>query len=67
MNSLIEEMKEILSAPVYEDTPLQAVAQRFWAALHDTQKLQQKNEDKLEQQLAKLKGEFLLAKSVSIL
>ena len=65
LNSLIEEMKEILSAPVYEDTPLQAVAQRFWAALHDTQKLQQKNEDKLEQQLAKLKGEFLLAKSVS--
>ncbi|GKZ01396.1 hypothetical protein MPSEU_001090400 [Mayamaea pseudoterrestris] len=63
LNSLIEEMKEILSAPVYEDTPLQHVAQRFWVALHDAQKLQHRNEDRLEQQLAKLKGEFLLAKS----
>lgn len=63
LNSLIEEMKDILSAPMYIDTPLYAVAKRFWVALHDTQKLQQKNEEKLEQHLGKLKGEFLLAKS----
>lgn len=62
--SLIEEMKEILSAPVYADTPLQAVARRFWAALTDAQKGQQKNEERLEQQLGKLKGDYLLAKAV---
>ncbi len=63
--SLMEEMKEILSAPVYNDTPLQAVAGRFWAALHDAQKMQQKNEERLEHNLGKLKGEFLLARAVS--
>jgi hypothetical protein len=63
--SLMEEMKEILSAPVYDDTPLQAVAGRFWAALHDAQKMQQKNEERLEHNLGKLKGEYLLARAVS--
>lgn len=63
--SLMEEMKEILSAPVYDDTPLQAVAGRFWAALNDAQKMQQKNEERLEHNLGKLKGEFLLARAVS--
>lgn len=63
--SLMEEMKEILSAPVYNDTPLQAVAGRFWAALNDAQKMQQKNEERLEHNLGKLKGEFLLARAVS--
>lgn len=62
--SLMEEMKEILSAPVYKDTPLQGVARRFWAALNDAQKTQQKNEERLEQNLGKLKGEFLLARAV---
>lgn len=61
--SMIEEMKEILSAPVYKDTPLQEVAQRFWAALTESQKNQQRNAEKLEQSLGKLKGEFLLARA----
>jgi hypothetical protein len=65
LNSLVEEMKEILEAPVYKDTPLQAVAQRFWVALNDTQKQKNRNEERLEQNLGKLKGEFLLARAVS--
>jgi hypothetical protein len=65
LNSLVEEMREVLSAPVYSNTPLQSVAQRFLAALADAQKSQQKNEEKLEQNLAKLKGDFLLARAVS--
>jgi hypothetical protein len=63
--SLLEEMKEILSAPIYHDTPLQHVAKRFWTALSDSQKIQQKNEERLEQSLGKLKAEFLLARAVS--
>jgi hypothetical protein len=63
--SLVEEMKEILGAPVYENTPLQAVARRFWAALTDAQKSQLRNEERLEQNLAKLKGDYLLARAVS--
>jgi hypothetical protein len=54
-----------MSAPVYNNTPLQNVAKRFLAALADAQKQQQKNEEKLEQNLAKLKGDFLLARAVS--
>lgn len=61
--SMIEEMKEILAAPVYKDTPLQEVAQRFWTALTEAQKNQQRNSEKLEQSLGKLKGEFLLARA----
>ncbi|CAB9510585.1 expressed unknown protein [Seminavis robusta] len=63
LNSLVEEMREVLSAPVYNNTPIQNVAQRFLAALADAQKSQQKNEEKLEQNLAKLKGDFLLARA----
>jgi len=62
--SLMEEMKEILTAPVYNDTPLQAVSKRFWNALAESQKGQAKNAERLEQQLGKLKGDFLLAKAV---
>ena len=62
--SLMEEMKEIISAPIYNDTPLQNVAQRFWAALQEAQKVQHKNAERLEQNLGKLKGEFLLARAV---
>ena len=61
--SLMEEMKEIMNAPVYNDTPLQSVAIRFWSALTDSQKSQQKNEERLEQALGKLKGDFLLARA----
>ena len=64
LNSLVEEMKEVMNAPVYNNTPLQNVAKRFLAALADAQKQQQKNEEKLEQNLAKLKGDFLLARAV---
>ena len=63
--SLVEEMKEILSAPVYDNSPLQNVAQRFWAALSDAQRSNLKNEETLEQKLAILKAEFLLAREVS--
>ena len=67
LNSLVEEMREVMNAPVYNNTPLQSVAQRFLAALADAQKSQQKNEEKLEQNLAKLKGDFLLARAVRTL
>lgn len=63
--SIIEEMKEILTAPIYDNSPLQSVAEKFWAALAETQKNQTKNEEKLEQKLATLKAEFLLAREVS--
>jgi len=61
--SLVEEMKEIMSAPVYNNTPLQSVAKRFWDALEESQRSQLKNEERLEQSLGKLKVEFLLAKA----
>ena len=64
LNSLVEEMREVMNAPVYNNTPLQSVAHRFLAALSDAQKTQQKNAEKLEQNLAKLKGDFLLARAV---
>jgi hypothetical protein len=63
--SLVEEMKEILGAPIFKDTPLQDVAKRFWGALAEAQKQQSRNEERLEQNLGKLKGEFLLARAVS--
>jgi len=63
--SLVEEMKEVMGAPVYDDTPLQDVAKRFWIALSEAQRAQLKNEEKLEQNLANLKGEYLLARAVS--
>ncbi|KAL3909836.1 MAG: hypothetical protein SGARI_002401 [Bacillariaceae sp.] len=63
LNSLVEEMKEILDAPVYKDTPLQDVAKRFWTALQDNQKISSKTEGRLEHNLGKLKGDFLLARA----
>ena len=65
LNSLVEEMKEIMDAPVYKDTPLQDVAKRFWAALQENKKISAKNEERLEHNLGKLKGDFLLARAVS--
>jgi hypothetical protein len=66
LNSLVAEMKEILDAPVYKDTPLQDVAKRFWTALQENQKLKSKTEERLEHNLGKLKGDFLLARAVSL-
>jgi len=67
LNSFVEEMKEILSAPVYDNSPLQSVAQRFWVALAEAQRSNVKNEEKLEQKLATLKAEFLIAREVRTL
>ena len=64
LNSMVEEMKDMMSAPIYKDTPLQDVSQRFFVALNDSQKQQKRHEQKLEQNLGKLKGDFLLARAV---
>eukprot|EP00980_Cylindrotheca_fusiformis_P006211 scaffold1328_cov108-Cylindrotheca_fusiformis.AAC.1 len=63
LNSLVEELKDIMAAPIYKDTPLQDVSKRFFEALTEQQKQQSKNEQKLEQNLGKLKGDFLLARA----
>lgn len=60
--SLVEEMKEVLDAPVYKSTPLQDVAGRFWTALAGAQRNGQRNEERLEQKLGTIKAEFLLAR-----
>lgn len=64
--SMVEEMKEILSAPVYDNSPLQSVADRFWTALSEAQRNNVKTEERLEQRLGELKGDFLLAKMVCL-
>mmetsp|Transcript_7415 Transcript_7415/g.10516 ORF Transcript_7415/g.10516 Transcript_7415/m.10516 type:complete len:676 (-) Transcript_7415:247-2274(-) len=61
--SLVEEMKEVLNAPIYDNTPLQSVAERFWNALGEAQRSNTKTNERLEQNLGKLKGEFLLARA----
>lgn len=66
LNSMVEEMKDMMSAPIYKDTPLQSVSERFFEALTDAQKQQKRQEQKLEQNLGKLKGDFLLARAVCI-
>lgn len=63
LSSLTDEMKEILEAPVYNETPIQTVSQRFWEALEESQKQHQKKEERLEHNLGKLKGDFLLARA----
>jgi len=60
--SMVEEMKEILSAPVYGNSPLQSVSERFWSSLSEAQRNNAKAEERLEQKLAELKGDFLIAK-----
>lgn len=62
LNSLVEEMKEILAAPVYNLTPLQNVSEKFWLALGEAKKSTVKKEERLEQALAKIKADFLLAR-----
>mmetsp|Transcript_27531 Transcript_27531/g.33422 ORF Transcript_27531/g.33422 Transcript_27531/m.33422 type:complete len:565 (-) Transcript_27531:299-1993(-) len=61
--SLVEEMKDVLSAPVYENSPVQDVARRFWVALNDAKKESEKNEERLEQSLGTLKGDYLLSRA----
>lgn len=63
--SLVEEMKEILQAPVYATTPLLSVSDKFWMALTEAKKSQNRKMDRLEQMLAKIKADFLLAREVS--
>jgi len=60
--SVVEEMKEIVSAPVYDNSPLQSVAERFWGALAEAQRVNAKNEERLEQKVGTLKVDFLLAR-----
>ena len=67
LNSIVVEMKEVLSAPVYENTPVQEVATRFWVELEEAQKNGKKREESLEKDLGQLKCEFLLARAVSLL
>ncbi|KAL7431207.1 hypothetical protein ACHAXH_005175 [Discostella pseudostelligera] len=62
LNSLVEEMKEMLAAPIYNLTPLQSLAEKFWLALHEAKKSSSKKEERLEQSLAKIKADFLLAR-----
>ena len=64
--SLVEEMKEILQAPVYATTPLLSVSDKFWMALGEANKSQLRKEERLEQALAKIKADFLLAREVCL-
>ena len=63
LDSLLEEMKEVLSAPLYENSPIQKVAQKFWEVLIEERRLRSKKEEFLEDKLGKLKGEYLLEKA----
>lgn len=65
LNSLVAELQEIMEAPIYNDTPLQDVSGRFFDALQESRKQQSRKQQLLEQNLAKLKGDFLLARAVS--
>ncbi|KAL3786769.1 hypothetical protein ACHAW5_002970 [Stephanodiscus triporus] len=62
LNSLVEEMKEMLAAPVYNLTPLQDVSEKFWIAMEDARRSNARREERLEQALAKIKSDFLFAR-----
>jgi hypothetical protein len=63
LNSLAEEMKEMLAAPVYDMTPLQDVSsKKFWSAMAEARRQNTRKEERLEQSLAKIKAEFLMAR-----
>jgi hypothetical protein len=62
LNSLVEEMKEMLAAPVYDLTPLQDVSEKFWTAMSEARRFNARREEKLEQSLARIKADFLLAR-----
>ena len=57
-------MNDILGPPMYDHSPLQSVSNRFWGALSETQRNHHRKEERLEQKLAMLKGDFLLAREV---
>jgi len=63
LNSLVEEMKDVIRAPIYDNTPIQDISQRFWSALGDAQKVQTHQKQQVEHHLGTLKGEFLLARA----
>lgn len=63
LTSLTAELRDILQAPLYHGTPLQATARRFWAALEEHQSAQQRKAERLEEKLAQLKADFLLARA----
>lgn len=63
LDSLLEEMKEILSAPLYENSPIQRVASKFWEVFREDRKLRLRKEEFLEEKLGKLKGDYLLEKA----
>ena len=62
LNSLEEEMREILAAPVYDTTPLQGVSERFWLALGEARRSSARKQERLEQALARIKADSLLAR-----
>ena len=62
LNSLVEEMKEMLAAPVYDLTPLQDVSEKFWSAMAEARRQNARREERLEQSLAKIKAESLMAR-----
>ena len=62
LNSLVEEMKEMLAAPVYDLTPIQDLSEQFWIAMSEAQRQNAKKEERLEQSLARIKADFLLAR-----
>ena len=62
LNSLVEEMKEMLVAPVYDMTPLQDVSEKFWSAMAEVRRQNARREERLEQSLAKIKAKFLMAR-----
>lgn len=62
IQNLVAEMKDILAAPVYNDSPVQSVASQFFQSLDEMQKSQKKEEERLEHKLASLKGEYLLSR-----
>jgi hypothetical protein len=63
LDSLLEEMKEILTAPLYENSPIQRVASKFWEVFREDRKLRLRKEEFLEEKLGKLKVEYLLEKA----
>jgi hypothetical protein len=62
LHSLVKEMKEMLTTPVYDMTPLQDVSEKFWSAMAEARRQNARREERLEQSLAKIKAEFLMAR-----
>lgn len=65
LSSIVAEFKEFLGAPMYENSPVQDISRRFWNVLANVQLTSAKREEELENELGRIKGEFLLAKAVS--